>query len=61
MKLKSFKAEAGISLEIQGTWYKFYAGVEVELEDGDDTEKVKEKAWNTVSRELEKRVQDVSS
>lgn len=59
-KLKTFKAEAGISLELQGTWYKFHCGVEIEIEPNDDPNKVKEMAWNTVSRELEKQVEEVT-
>ena len=58
-KLKEFKAEAGISIEIAGSWYKFYCGVVIEMEKDDDPNKVKDMAWNTVSRELEKKVEEV--
>lgn len=59
-KVKSFKAEFGSSAEIKGVWYKFYSGIELELEPGDDTEDVKERAWNTVIREIEKQMEEVS-
>lgn len=58
-KVKSFKAEFGSSIEIRGTWYKFNSAIELELEPGDDTEQVKEKAWNTVVHEVEKQVREV--
>jgi hypothetical protein len=60
-KLKSFRAEAGISLDIKGTWYKFYCGVELEMEEGDNSAEVKQKAWNTVHQELEKQVLEVAN
>lgn len=59
-RMKSFKAEYGASAEIQGIWHKFYAGVEIELSEGDDTAKVKEMAWNTVHHEVEKQVKKVT-
>lgn len=58
-KVKSFKAEFGSSAEIKGVWYKFYAGIELEMEPGDDTEEVKKKAWNTVVHEVEKQLAEV--
>lgn len=58
-KVKSFKAEVGISVEIKGQWYKFYTGIEVEPEEGEDTTEVKRKAWNTVHNEIEKQVREV--
>jgi len=60
-KVKSFKAEYGCSFEFQNTWHKFYAGIEVEFEDGDDTQKVKEMAWNTIETEIEKKIKEVLS
>lgn len=58
-KVKTFKAEFGSSAEIKGVWYKFYSGIELELEPGDDTEEVKAKAWNTVIHEIEKQMAEV--
>ena len=58
-KVKSFKAEVGVSVELKGTWYKFYAGIELELDEQDNSEEVKKKAWNTVHAEIEKQVQEV--
>jgi len=57
-KVKSFKAEYGMSVELGGVWNKFYCGIELELENGDDTQDVKKKAWNTVVLEVEKQVED---
>lgn len=57
-KMKSFKAEFGLSVEIGGIWHKYYAGVEIECEPNDDTKKVKEMAWNTVISEVEKQIED---
>lgn len=59
MKVKSFKAESGVSVEINKQWYKFYSGIEVTVEDGDDVAEVKRKAWNTVNTEIEKQVREV--
>lgn len=59
MKVKSFKAESGISFEVKGQWYKLYSGIEVLVEDGDVMEDVKRKAWNTVNTEIEKQVKDI--
>lgn len=58
-KVKSFKAEFGASAEIKGIWYKFYAGIELEIEPGDNTEEVKQKAWNTVIHEVEKQMAEL--
>lgn len=60
-KVKSFKAEYGCSFEFQNTWHKFYAGIEIEMEENDDTEKVKKMAWNTVENEVEKKIKEVLS
>lgn len=57
-KMKSFKTEYGISLEIDGVWHKFYAGVEIEVENGDKTDDIKKKAWNTVINEVEKQIDE---
>jgi hypothetical protein len=54
-KVKSFRAETGVSVELKGQWYKFYTAIELELEEGDDTAEVKKKAWNTVHAEIEKQ------
>lgn len=58
-KVRSFKAESGISFEYRGQWYKYHAGIELEIEPGDDLESVKRKAWNTVEVELEKQVTSI--
>lgn len=55
-KVKSFKAEFGMSAEIKDVWYKFYSGIELEIEPDDDVSEVKEKAWNTVTHEVEKQI-----
>lgn len=58
-RLKTFKAEVGMSAEIKGTWYKFYTGVEIELDKNDNPEDVKQKAWNTCHTEIEKQINDI--
>jgi len=58
VKVRSFKAEYGMSVELNGVWNKFYCGIELELENEDDTQDVKKKAWNTVVLEVEKQVED---
>jgi len=58
-KVKSFKAETGLSLQIKDVWYKFYCGIELELEPDDDVATVKKKAWDTVSVEVEKQMKEV--
>lgn len=58
MKVKSYRAEAGVSVEIKGNWYKFYNAIEVELDELDNVQEAKEKAWNTVHLELEKQVEE---
>lgn len=40
-------------------WYKMQCGIELDIEDGDDIEAVKKKAWNTVDVEIEKQLQDI--
>lgn len=58
-KVVSIKAESGISFkDSQENWYKFYSGIELMPEDGDDVEEVKRKAWNTVNREVEKQAME---
>lgn len=58
-KVKTFTSNYGMSLEIKEIWYKFQAGIEVEVEEGDDLEKVKKMAHNTVQVEVEKQLQAV--
>ena len=58
-KVKTFKAEYGMSIEIRGVWHKFGCSVEVEAEPDDDPVKLKEKTWNTVLLEIEKQVKIV--
>jgi hypothetical protein len=58
-RLKLFKAEVGMSAEIKGTWYKFYTGVEIELDENDNPEDIKQKAWNTCHAEIERQIEAV--
>lgn len=60
-KVKSFKAESGVSFEMKGQWYKLYSGIELIVEDGDDMVEVKRKAWNTVNTEIESQVKEILS
>lgn len=59
-KIKSFRAEFGTSVELNGTWYKFHSAIELDMEPNDDTTEVKEKAWNTVIHEVEKQVREIT-
>lgn len=56
-KVTKFSSVFGMSLEIKGIWHKFQCGIEIEPEEGDDLEKIKEKAHNTVQLEVEKQLQ----
>jgi DNA/RNA endonuclease YhcR with UshA esterase domain len=56
-KVTRFSSVFGMSLEIKGVWHKFQCGIEIEPEEGDDLEKIKEKAHNTVVLEVEKQFQ----
>jgi hypothetical protein len=58
-KVKSISASYGSSAEINGVWHKFIFAIEVELEEGDDTAKVKDMAWNTCFNEVEKQFKEV--
>lgn len=58
-RVKSFRAESGVSVEVKGQWFKFYSAIEIELDAQDDTEDIKRKAWNTVNAEIEKQVLEV--
>jgi len=53
-----FKSEIGVSVEIEGTWYKFNCGLVVKPDKGDNMEEVKKKAWNTVESEISKQVKE---
>ena len=57
-KVKSFTTSFGISAEIKGFWQKFNCTVEVEPEEGDNLDEIKNTAWNTVIREVEKQVEE---
>jgi len=59
--IKSIKAEYGASVEYKGVWHKFNFGIELELEKGEDSAKIKEKAWNTCEQEIEKQIQQIIS
>lgn len=56
-KVTKFESRYGISLELNEVWYKFQAGIEIELEDGDNIPEVKKKAHDTVQLEVEKQLQ----
>lgn len=58
-KVKSFRAESGVTFEHSGVYYKLYSAIEIELDEQDDTEEVKKKAWNTVNSEIEKQVDEI--
>lgn len=58
-KMKSIKVAYGTSIQLKGQWSKFYTEVEIEIENGDDTDKIKETAWNTCYCEIEKQIQDL--
>lgn len=58
-KVKEVTASYGASAEINGVWHKFQFGITVEIEDGDDTNKVKEMCWNTCQVEVEKQFNEV--
>ncbi|WMU07969.1 hypothetical protein vBCtySFA88_00037 [Clostridium phage vB_CtyS-FA88] len=61
-KLKSIRCEYGTSFQtggLNGVWHKVGCTVELELEDKDNTKKVKEMAWNTVVEEIEKQIEDI--
>lgn len=58
-KVKTFKAGYGVSFEYKNIWNKLSGEIEVELEEGDDTDKVKELAWNTVKVEVEKQIDEL--
>lgn len=60
-KVKAIKAEYGASVEIKGVWHKFNFGIELELSENDDSDIVKEKAWNTCEVEIEKQIQQIIS
>lgn len=58
-KVKTFGTSYGLTLEHKGIYHKFNSMIEVELEEADDTEKVKEVAWNTVKEEVAKQVKEL--
>lgn len=58
-KVKSFKAEYGLSIQIKDNWHKFSCSLETEIEPNDDIKRVKEMTWNTVIVEIEKQVKEV--
>lgn len=55
----AFRAEYGMSVELKGQWFRFYSAIEVRPDEGENTEEVKAKAWNTVTQEVEKQVEAV--
>ena len=57
-RVKSFGSTFGMSMEIQGVWYKFQSSIEIEIDEGDDVAAVKDKAHKTVQLEVEKQVQE---
>jgi|GEM_PF-6229916 hypothetical protein len=61
MRVTKFSASFGTSAEIRGTWYKFNSGIEVEFTEGDDIQKGREKAWNTVIHEVEKQIMELNN
>ena len=60
-KLLTFRAGHGMSVEINRVWHRIDCSVEIGLEDGDNTEAVKRKAWDTIDREIEHRITELSS
>ena len=59
-KVKEVSVESGISVEVApNMWHKFRFGMTLEVEDGDNMDEVKRKAWNTCHSEVEKQVKEV--
>lgn len=59
-KVKEISVESGISVEVApNMWHKFRFGMTLELEETDNTEDAKRKAWNTCHSEVEKQVKEV--
>jgi len=59
-KLKEFSCGIGISVEKSGgVWWKINSSVTIELENGDDSKKVKEMAWATVEDEVQKKMEEI--
>lgn len=58
-RVKEIEASYGCSAEINGVWHKFVFGIKLEVEEGDDTSKVKEMAWNTCEQEIEKKFDEL--
>ena len=58
-KVKSFKAGRGVTIEKNGVYHKFNCEIEIEIEENDNTQEIKNRAWNTVDTELEKQISNV--
>lgn len=59
-RLRMFRAGHGLSVEVKGVWHRIDCAVEIELEEGDSSDAIKRKAWETVDREIEKRLEEIS-
>lgn len=58
-KVKSFRAEYGTSIEINGIWHRLGCIIEIEPDESDDIAEIKEKAWKTVFTEVEEQIKDL--
>lgn len=60
-KLTKISVTRGVSFQ-KGQyepWYKIQCGIELELDENDNADEVKRKAWNTVDLEIEKQLQEI--
>jgi len=55
-KLKEFKAEYGLSVQIKDQWHRLSCAVTIEIEPGDNSVDIKRKAWETVDQEIDNQV-----
>ena len=60
-RVKQFKAGLGLSIEINGVWHKFNCEVDVEPDENDDMEQVKSRAWDTVSDQIYKQIDEIKN
>jgi len=58
-EVKTVEISRGVTIEKNGVYHKFNCGLEIELSEGDDPQKCREKGWNTVERELERKIDEL--
>jgi hypothetical protein len=58
MKVKNIEVTMGVSVEIDGTWYKLGAGITLDADKGEKSPELRKQAFEQAYNELEENIEE---